>query len=190
MNEYLDDFVPCLHNILRDQTMDRRIKLPALHALGDLCMFCGDVFNAKFLDSTLSILSQAARTSTGTAGLDVETLEFLSELREVIIDSYIIIVMAAADSNCLYMFKPYLDAIFEFAEKTVGIEGPANPKVLKLIIALVGDIATNFKEVPEVKAKVTLPYIEQSIIFLQSQSDAESKDQAAYTLNAIKSLLQ
>jgi len=42
MNEYLDDFVPCLHNILRDQTMDRKIKLPALHALGDLCMYSGE----------------------------------------------------------------------------------------------------------------------------------------------------
>lgn len=63
MNEYLDDFVPCLHNILRDQTMDRKIKLPALHALGDLCMYSGQVFNQKFLDSTLTILSQAARMS-------------------------------------------------------------------------------------------------------------------------------
>jgi|DEB0MinimDraft_12_1074336.scaffolds.fasta_scaffold26028_2 hypothetical protein len=63
MNEYLDDFVPCLHNILRDNTMDRKIKLPALHALGDLCMYSGQSFNEKFLDSTLQILSQAARMS-------------------------------------------------------------------------------------------------------------------------------
>jgi hypothetical protein len=42
MSDYLDDFVPCLHDILREQTLDRRIKLPALHALGDLCMYSGD----------------------------------------------------------------------------------------------------------------------------------------------------
>ena len=56
MNEYLDDFVPCLQNILKDEALDRKIKLPALHALGDLCMYCGAAFNNKFLDSTLAML--------------------------------------------------------------------------------------------------------------------------------------
>lgn len=64
MTEYLDDFVPCLHNILRDQEIDRKIKLPALHALGDLCVYCGEQFNQKFLAGTLVILSLAARMST------------------------------------------------------------------------------------------------------------------------------
>lgn len=53
MIEYLDDFVPCLHNILGDQTLDRSIKLPALVALGDLAMYCGEAFNKKFLPNTL-----------------------------------------------------------------------------------------------------------------------------------------
>ena len=64
MTEYLDDFGPCLHNILRDQEIDRKIKLPALHALGDLCVYCGEQFNQKFLAGTLVILSLAARMST------------------------------------------------------------------------------------------------------------------------------
>jgi len=45
MNEYLDDFVPCLQNILRSSELDRKIKLPALHALGELCMYSGEAFN-------------------------------------------------------------------------------------------------------------------------------------------------
>ena len=63
MCEYLDDFVPCLHDILRDTTLDRKIKLPALHALGDLCMYSGDQFVQKYFDSTLTILSQASSMS-------------------------------------------------------------------------------------------------------------------------------
>ena len=70
MNEYLDDFVPCLHNILRDQTMDRKVKLTALHALGDLCVYSGEVFNKKFLEGTMTILSQAARMSCQTTEKD------------------------------------------------------------------------------------------------------------------------
>ena len=45
MNKYLDDFVPSLHAVLNDITIDRRIKLPALMALGDLCLNCGTIFN-------------------------------------------------------------------------------------------------------------------------------------------------
>lgn len=78
IGEYLDDFVPCLHEILRDQTLDRRIKLPALTALGDLCMYSGVAFNQKYLDSTLSIMNIAARASVNITGLDNDTLEFLS----------------------------------------------------------------------------------------------------------------
>jgi hypothetical protein len=53
MEEYLDDFVPCLHNILRDNTLNRKVKPAALHALGDLSMYSGPSFIQKFLDSTM-----------------------------------------------------------------------------------------------------------------------------------------
>lgn len=80
MNEYLDDFVPCLHNILRDHSYERKIKLPALHALGDLCLYSGEPFHQKYLDGTLTILSMAARMSTQTQvhADDLDTLDFLS----------------------------------------------------------------------------------------------------------------
>lgn len=38
MGDYLDDFVPCLHAIMRDDTCSRQIKIPALSALGELCL--------------------------------------------------------------------------------------------------------------------------------------------------------
>lgn len=170
MNEYLDDFVPCLHNILRDEGSDRKIKLPAFHALGDLCMYSGDAFNRKYLDDTLTILSMAARMSTQTqVAVDTDPLlsNFLSELREVIIDQYIIILMAASDSNSLPKLSPYLSTIFDFLEATVRIEGYTNTNIIKMIIGLLGDIATHFPQDNEVKSKSTMPYIEQGILVLQ-----------------------
>jgi hypothetical protein len=50
MNAYLDDFVPCLQVILKDQEIyDRKTKIPALSALGDLAMNCCEEFNKKYL---------------------------------------------------------------------------------------------------------------------------------------------
>ena len=45
LDQYLADFVPCLHDILRKEDVDRKIKLTAMHALGDLSLNSGDVFN-------------------------------------------------------------------------------------------------------------------------------------------------
>jgi len=103
MDQYLDDFVPCLHQILSDEALDRKIKLPALHALGELCLNCGPQFNQKYLDKTLTMMNLAGRASIQTSQYvnDLETLEFLKELREAIIDQYIIILMSAEDTNRL-----------------------------------------------------------------------------------------
>jgi len=64
--EYLHDFAPCLHNILRSTSINQRIKLPALHALGDLSLNIGDQFNQHFLSETMTILGAAAEMSVTT----------------------------------------------------------------------------------------------------------------------------
>ena len=89
LNEYLDDFVPCLHTILRSSDMDRKIKLPALQALGDLSLNSGDPFNQRHLNDTLVILAAAATMSTALQSVpqeDQDTLEFLHDLRESLLE--------------------------------------------------------------------------------------------------------
>jgi len=41
MSEFLDDFVPCLHQLLSRNDVVRDIKIPAIRALGDLALHCG-----------------------------------------------------------------------------------------------------------------------------------------------------
>lgn len=102
MGDYLDDFVPCLHQILRDETVNRQIKIPALSALGELCLNQGQLFNQKYLEITLTLINLAARASVQIQSHsdDQDTLEYLKELRETIIDQYTVILMSAEDNNC------------------------------------------------------------------------------------------
>jgi len=186
MSDYLDDFVPCLHEILRDNSMDRRIKLPALHALGDLCMYSGDQFSQKYFESTITIFDQASRMSVQVQNHNDETLEFLSELRETILDQYIIILISLQDTNSEDKFIAHLQNVFDFMQTTVTIEGRKSPRVLKVVLGLIGDIASTFPSNAGVKAKCTESWVEQCILYLQSLPEAEFKDQASYTLNAIK----
>jgi len=149
MGQYLDDFVPCLHAILSDDSRDRRIKLPAIQALGDLCIHCGHLFNQKFLGNTLQILSLAARTSTQVTGYqgDEDTIEFLKSLREATIDQYAAIVMSAVDTESLDIVSPFLENIFVFLTEALKASGEVlDARLIRLVIGLVGDIASAFPE--------------------------------------------
>ena len=95
--EYLSDFVPCLHNILRSPTVNKEIKLPAIHALGDLSLCCEDQFNGPYLQDTLVIYKAAAEMSV-MANDDPETAEFLRDLRQEILEQYGTLLVAAGDS--------------------------------------------------------------------------------------------
>jgi len=128
-------------------------------------------------------------TDIGDYQNDQDTLEFMRDLREEIIDQYVTILMAAGDTNCLESFHQHLNQIFVFIEQTLKIEGYNDPRIVRMIIALVGDIATQFSYNNELKARLTQQYIEQGILMLQQQPDQDSKEQAQYTLVAIKKLM-
>ena len=94
----------------------------------------------------MEALTLAARTSIQVAEYenDKDTLLFLKELREEVIDLYTTILIAADEGKALHLFNLHLSSIFDFLEKTMKIEGYSDVKVIKQIIALVGDIVTQF----------------------------------------------
>ena len=106
MNEYLDDFVPCLLSILRNQEADRKLKLPAMDALCNLCLNSEEAFHEKFLLDTLTILNMAAQmsvTSINDFHDDPDTLEFLRELRDSLVEQYGTILVALGEGNLRYI---------------------------------------------------------------------------------------
>jgi len=89
MNEYLDDFVPCLLAILRNQSADRKLKLPAMDGLSNICLNSGELFFQKYLPDTLTILNMAAQmsvTSIQDFQNDPDSLEFLKDLRDNLVE--------------------------------------------------------------------------------------------------------
>jgi len=75
----------------------------------------------------------------------------MKELREEIIDQYVTILIAAGDTNCLEHFHTHLNQILVFIDTSLRIEGFSDPRILRMIIALVGDIATQFSKTSELK---------------------------------------
>ena len=52
IDDYLDDFVPSLMNLLPNAEIDRDIKVHSLRALGDLALNCPTKYSEKFLQWT------------------------------------------------------------------------------------------------------------------------------------------
>lgn len=145
LDEYLGDFVPCLHDILRNEQIHRSIKLPALRALGDLSLNSGDNFNTAYLHDTLSILDIAAQTTVEMSGTaDSDYVDFLRELRDEIIVQYSTILISVGDSKDARVkqtFQQHLPIICEFISKTVERCAPGEHELLKEAAGLVMDLA-------------------------------------------------
>lgn len=56
-SRYLNEFVPHLQNILENQEASQQMKLPAIHALGTLSLYCKESFNRTFLKATMAIFN-------------------------------------------------------------------------------------------------------------------------------------
>mmetsp|Transcript_21705 Transcript_21705/g.33432 ORF Transcript_21705/g.33432 Transcript_21705/m.33432 type:complete len:99 (-) Transcript_21705:42-338(-) len=85
------------------------------------------------------------------------------------------------------MFQESLPAIFQFIEASMKLDFN-NLKIVKMVVGLVGDIATSFCEVPNLKAMCQQSYIEQGIMKMQSSGDPETKEAAQFALAAINKL--
>lgn len=194
LNQYLEDFVPCLHNILRSADTDRKIKLPALQALGDLSLNSGDQFNQRYLNDTLVILNAAASMSTQIEQIpsdDQETFTFLADLRESLLEQYGTILIAisdSADAQQKSLFQQYLACICDFLEATLRIEGTSSEETLRGVAALMLDMSTHYSQDPQLKAKLQQPYVEQLLNALQAYPDPESQETAVNTYQAITAL--
>ena len=104
----------------------------------------------------------ASRTATNVDSFrgDADTLQFLSELREEVIELYITILIAAGDAQCLPVFGQHLPSIFDFVERVLQTDGYQNNRVMRQAVALVGDIATQYPTEEVVKSRTGAPHIE------------------------------
>jgi len=69
-----------------------------------------------------------------------------------ILECYTTTLMSASDSSAsLEIYQGHLQSIFGFIEEIIKIDGYENTTILKSIISLIGDLATNFQSVPGIK---------------------------------------
>ncbi len=120
---------------------------------------------------------------------DEETLAYLQTPREEILDQYVTILMSIGENDAQYLqlFQEHLPAIFQFMEEAMKLDFQSM-KLTKMIVSMVGDIASTFSGVPNLKAMCQQGYIEQGIMRMQASLDPETKETAQFALGAITKL--
>ena len=125
VSRYLNDFVPPLIKILRDQDQDRNSKLQAIVALGDLAMNSGEAFNF-YLADVLKILESASQQSLilpSQVGDDQDLADYLVQLRDILVETYTTIVHGVTQAHTKQSLVQAAPSILGFLERLVQYQG-------------------------------------------------------------------
>lgn len=101
--KYADAFMGVLWENLQSETLNRNVKIPILSCFGDIALAIGPAFR-PYLETTMNILRQAgavmpnpvsqlhdspsSRMLTNSTQMDYELLDYVTQLREGILEAY------------------------------------------------------------------------------------------------------
>mmetsp|Transcript_33774 Transcript_33774/g.114655 ORF Transcript_33774/g.114655 Transcript_33774/m.114655 type:complete len:853 (-) Transcript_33774:652-3210(-) len=135
---YCDEIVRCLLENLQNPALNRQVKPAVLSCFGDIALAISGNF-VKYLPSALQMLEQAARTKV--SGDDDELIEYMTALREGILEAYIGVVQGLNDGRNCGSIRPHLGTIFQFLD-ALSQEND-DDSITKNSIGLIGDLATS-----------------------------------------------
>mmetsp|Transcript_4249 Transcript_4249/g.12538 ORF Transcript_4249/g.12538 Transcript_4249/m.12538 type:complete len:859 (-) Transcript_4249:475-3051(-) len=138
---YCDEMVHCLLEDLQNPALNRQVKPAVLSCFGDIALAVGANF-VKYLPSTLQMLEQASRTKALPG--DDELIEYMTVLREGILEAYIGVVQGLHDGCHSCLIQPHLATIFQFLEVT--LRESKDESIAKNSIGLIGDLAVLFSK--------------------------------------------
>ncbi|KAJ1446132.1 armadillo-type protein [Pelagophyceae sp. CCMP2097] len=138
---FCDQVVTCLLQNLQNPDLSRVVKPAVLSCFGDIALAVGGDF-AKYLPSALAMLDQAARTTVPAD--DDELVEYLTCLREGILEAYTGVCQGLSDGGQANLLVPHLQSLFAFLH-VVSADAQTNhdDSQLKACVGLVGDLASS-----------------------------------------------
>ena len=139
---YCDVIMESLLGLLQSDELNRTVKPPILSSFSDIAMSIGGEFE-KYTPVVLTMLEQAGTVSAETD--DEDLIEYISSLREAILEAYTGILHGLGDGKNLDVLVPHLEALLTFMERCSTDEHRTN-EVVKNCIALLGDLGQFFWE--------------------------------------------
>ncbi|KAJ4360452.1 karyopherin Kap95 [Didymosphaeria variabile] len=138
---YCDAFMNYLLNNLRSVQLGNQFKPAILQCFGDIAHAILGAFET-YLPVVAQVLQQASSVSMTTEG-NFEMMDYITSLREGIMDAWDGIIVAMKSSGKTQLLVQYLDSIFELL-RIVQLDSNRTEALLRSSCGVIGDIAEAF----------------------------------------------
>lgn len=184
---FCDPIVEIFLANLRNQQVARSIKPHILACFGDIALQIGGEFE-RFLHLTMTILGQAAVTTSNYNANDEEMVNHINHLRESILDAYTGIVQGlSADGKQALLVQPsYLQPLVAML-MAIAEDPNADEGVVKRTIGLVGDLGAQLGDKVAAAIGFNNLWVQHLYKGAADWSD-ETKRVAAYTKSVLERL--
>lgn len=183
ISTYLGAIAPLLMGILRNEDMERSIKLLAISATSDVALIVKHRFE-PYLAIFLEFLLSATRIIMNPMQeVDSELRDYLKQLTECIIETYTVLVYAVDDVDSQDILQRYVDDIFKFLGFVGSDLKEADISLIKDTCGLVGDLANLYKG--KITRYLSMPYIKEMIDMVKCVGSVDCVKHASWVNNAI-----
>jgi len=139
---WCDAFMNGLLNNLRSPNLGNQFKPAILQSFGDIAQSIGGGFE-PYLSVVAQVLQQAAVINTVDNASSFEMIDYITSLREGIMDAWGGIVIALRTSQKQQLIQPYIESIFQLLH-SVARDPNRTEALLRSSMGVVGDIAEAF----------------------------------------------
>ncbi|PAV15828.1 ARM repeat-containing [Pyrrhoderma noxium] len=138
--QYAGPFMQVLLESLQSETLNRNVKIPILSCFGDIALAIGPNFE-PYLDTSMGVLRQAGMVVPSP--MDYELVDYVSQLREGILEAYTGIVTGLKSTDRVSLLLPYVQSILELVQRCLADEERPE-SVIRMSLGLIGDLADAF----------------------------------------------
>jgi importin subunit beta-1 len=138
---YCDAFMNSLLNNLRSPALGNQLKPAILQCFGDIAHAIHGAFE-PYLPVVAQVLQQAGQVNLTTEG-NYEMIDYITSLREGIMDAWDGCIVAMKLSNKTNLIVPYMDSIFDLL-RNIQQDSNRTEGLLRSSCGVIGDIAEAF----------------------------------------------
>ncbi|EAS32090.3 importin beta-1 subunit [Coccidioides immitis RS] len=138
---FCDTFMNYLLNLLRSTTITNQLKPAILLTFGDIAQAIGTNFET-YLPVVGQVLQQASGVTVGN-DLSQDTLDYVTSLREGIMDAWGGILLAYKGTPNANNLTPFVESIFQLISH-IAHEGTRSEGLMRSTMGVIGDLADVF----------------------------------------------
>lgn len=180
----IPQIVEKMQKILNDPNIPRGLKIKCFALYNDIFMI-QDKSNGDYLKDVLKLLVDGINSSSEAPkeDTDIETLEYLSELRAKIVELLTGVFMFLTEQNQTNVFSLYIDGFIKYLSKIVEPEFKPDISLISDICGVLADLYNHFK------GSVELYFSRNSLDIIFKRLEESSDPQHNEILNYGKQVL-